>query len=415
MLRNSCFHSLRSGGRPATRSSTQVRALPSSPLPPGPRVHTRARAARPGLQGRGRMPAPHRLADGLIAGLVVDLEMGDRGLLPDLVRDGPLRDGPIVELGGGAPSPGPAPLGGQPDQERNRRTLVDGPGELGLAVERCGPARQGPRPGAQGGASRRAGAPTRSSRRRASFGRPVGAEDSRPGGRANRGRGREGPARSRGPARLPLSRGSPASSKASAGGRGAGRHRAGRRSAGRGATAPRSHRRRPRRRGRRPRARPAPRRPGETPARSRRAVLLRRRQVSGSRTVPSRCGIQAQPGPHRQATDQPLDRLVRRLGQGPGADFAAIVHRQHGSAVEAERQAADRAAEHPGRTDRPGGCRRPRDGSSRPRIPWRRPCRRARTPVRLGRSRSGGPIPGKRARRWRRPRAVRQSSPADRH
>ena len=52
------------------------------------------------------MPAPHDLADPAIPGLVADLEMGDRGFGPDLIRDRALRDGPVVEQGGGPPTPG---------------------------------------------------------------------------------------------------------------------------------------------------------------------------------------------------------------------------------------------------------------------------------------------------------------------
>ena len=105
-LRAPCF----SSARPGERFGQEV-------FRPGPGLAVVADAAGPqgadvgqgqpdpGLGHIGGMPAPHGLADAAISGLVVDLEMGDRGLRPDFIRDRPLRDGPVVELGGGRPRP----------------------------------------------------------------------------------------------------------------------------------------------------------------------------------------------------------------------------------------------------------------------------------------------------------------------
>ena len=80
------------------------------------------------------MPAPEDVADASIPGRVVDREVGDGSLDPDLVRDRPLRDRPVVELDGSLPTPGPAPFLGQADQEWDIGATGDRPSQFGLAL-----------------------------------------------------------------------------------------------------------------------------------------------------------------------------------------------------------------------------------------------------------------------------------------
>ena len=105
--------------------------------------------------------------------------------------------------------------------------------------------------------------------------------------------------------------------------------------------------------------------PGQVVGRARRSRTDRRaprglrRQASGSRTTIDALGIQLQPAPRLQSPDQPLDGLVRRHGHGPGADMTAVVDRQQGPAVGAERHGERRVPQHPGRADRHGGSHVP--------------------------------------------------------
>ena len=156
----------------------QASPLPSSPRPPAQRQDARQVRADEDLGNIRRMTAPHDLADPAITRLIADLEVRDGRLGPDLVRDRPHRDGPVVEQ----PASAHCPARLRSDASRIR----NGVGARAIARARSA-SRSAVRPSP---ARRRRGAstPTVAGRARRRRGRAAGGR--RPGGRRRASRGR---------------------------------------------------------------------------------------------------------------------------------------------------------------------------------------------------------------------------------